>query len=137
MDHFVMNRRLYEAIVEAGSLQSVDNFSCHDPIYCKIRLGELNLDLEKAEFKSRPSWNKASEQNRSDYSKELEIKLASIRIPECLVTCRNLKCKEHVQDLNDYCEDILMAIEVSADETLPKTKQPGKDRRLYTGSHSG
>ena len=42
VDHFVMNQRLYEAIAEAGSIQSVDNFSGHDPIYCRIRFGELN-----------------------------------------------------------------------------------------------
>ena len=59
-----LNKGLYDAIVEAGSIQSVDNFSWHDPIYCKIRLGKLDLDLEKVEFKSRPSWNKSSDQEK-------------------------------------------------------------------------
>ena len=55
VDHFVMNKRLYEAIMEAGSVQSVDNFSCHDHIYCKIRFEKINLSLEKVDFKLVPS----------------------------------------------------------------------------------
>ena len=67
-----MNQRLYEAIAEAGSIQSVDNFSGHNPIYCKIRFGELNLDLEEVDFRSVPSWGRASDDEKAYYQEELE-----------------------------------------------------------------
>jgi hypothetical protein len=77
-------------------------------------LGKLNLDLEKADFKPRPSWNKASDADRAEYKEQLEHKLSRIRIPEHIESCRDLKCKEHEQELNEYCEDILKAIDDSA-----------------------
>ena len=87
VDHFVVNPRLYSAIAEAGSVQSVDNFSGHDPVYCKIRFEDLNLDLEKFESKSVPSWGKASTQEQDNYKHELENRLADIILPACVETC--------------------------------------------------
>ena len=130
VDDFICNRTLYEAIVEAGSIQSVDNFSWHDPIYCKLSLGRLNLDLETVQFKPRPSWGKSSDQEKQSYSNNLENRLSTIKIPECVEACRDLKCEEHSKELNDYFEEILEAIEYSADETLPKTKPQGKNRKI-------
>ena len=124
VDHFVLNQRLYDAIAEAGSIQSVDNFSGHDPIYCKIRFEQLDLKLEKVEFKSVPSWGKANNLEKDNYQNELDRKLNNIAIPACIETCRDLQCKEHVSEINNYCEDILEAVEVSANENLPKTRPP-------------
>ena len=114
VDHFVMNRRLYDAIAEAGSIPSIENFSGHDPIYCKIKFEKLNLELERAEFKSVPSWGKATEEEKSSFTHEIENKLDKINIPACVTLCKNVKCKEHSEELNSYCEDILEAIELSA-----------------------
>ena len=42
VEHFIFNKNRYEAIIESGSVQSVDNFSWHDPTYFKLILGMLN-----------------------------------------------------------------------------------------------
>ena len=34
--------------------------------------------------------------------------------------------------MNEYCENILEAIDVCADETLPATKPPGKNNHKHT-----
>ena len=121
-----MNRRLYDAIAEAGSIPSIENFSGHDPIYCKIKFEKLNLELERAEFKSVPSWGKATEEEKSNFTHEVENKLDKINIPACVTHCKDVKCKEHSEELNSYCEDILEAIELSAKDQLPMTKPPGQ-----------
>ena len=130
VDHFIFNKNLYEAIVEAGSVQSVDNFSWHDPIYCKLSLGKLNLDLETVNFKPKPSWKISSDHDKQAFSDDLDIRLSEIKIPACVQTCRDLECEGHVEEINVYCEDILEAIEDSANETLPKTKPPCTNRKL-------
>ena len=45
-----MNKGLYDSIIEAGSIQSVENLSGHDPIYCKMKSSNLDLQLEKPAF---------------------------------------------------------------------------------------
>ena len=135
VDHFVMNKGLYEEIIEAGSIQSVENLSWHDPIYCKIRLSNLDLQLEATEFKHRLSWNTASNQNKSDFADYLDICLDHINIPDCLVNCKDLRCKNHTRELNDYCEDLLSAtaIDESAVETIPWTMLSKKRGNLLPG----
>ena len=118
IDHFIVNERLYNAISEAGSVRSVEILSGHDPIYCKIIVGQLDLSLEKENTKPLPSWGKASEFERNNYRFELENRLNNIDIPGG-VNCRNILCNEHTDELNEYCEEVLQAVELAAKDQLP------------------
>ena len=128
IDHFVVNDRLYSAIVEAGAIRSVDNFSWHDPIYCKIKVGQLDLELEKEVRKPVPSWNNSSETKKENYRFELENRLNNIHIPGSVSVCRNVLCNQHDDDLNDYCETVLDAIELAAKDQLDSTKVKDEEK---------
>ena len=48
--------------------------------------------------------------------------MRSLDIPESLLQCRYLKCKTHIDEVNEYCENLILAIEKAAVKTLPSTK---------------
>ena len=133
VDHFIVNKSLYDAILEAGSIQSDENFSWHDPIYFKIGLSNLNLQLETLQYTAKPSWNKASEENKSQFTECLNAKLANLDISNHLLQCKDLNCKIHIQEINNYCEDLLEAVDESAVETIPISKPYCKSKFGFPG----
>ena len=107
------------------------------PSIVKKRFEQLDLKLEKVEFKLLPSWGRAKDLEKDTYQNELDRKLTSINIPDCVKAFKDLHCKEHIFEINDYCEDILEAIEVSANENLPKTRPPRSEEnsKIIIGSN--
>ena len=128
-----MNKGLYDAVVEAGSLQSIENLSWHDPIYCKIKLNNLDLQLETHEYMAKPSWNKASIEQKANYSDHLEARLANITVPECITRCKDFKCKNHWDELNIYCENVLEAIDEVTSVAIPVALPCTKSGSLLSG----
>ena len=124
IDHFVVNDRLYNAISEAGAVRSVENLSWHDPIYCKIKVGQLNLELEKEVRKSIPSWERATDIEKENYKFELENRLNNIDIPDSARDCRNVWCERHDFEMNDYCENVL-----EAKDQLPVSNKQKANRK--------
>ena len=128
VDHFVGSNKIYEAITEAGVIHSPDNFSDHSPIYCKVRVGELDVSLEANNRKPVPSWSKAKEIKKEAWSFDVTERLNNIPVPTCL-HCKNLHCKDHTEDIEDYSMDILQAVEDSSKHCLPQTGSNGKSHQ--------
>ena len=47
IDHFATSRRVFDDIIEAGVIHSGENLSNHSAIFIKIKVGNLDLQLEK------------------------------------------------------------------------------------------
>ena len=47
-------------------------------------------------------------------------------VPDCVTECRNVHCVDHDNAINEYCETILDAIELSAKDQLPSTGKKTK-----------
>ena len=74
-----------------------------------------------------PSWINSSETEKENYRFELENRLNNIHIPDIVSDCRNVLCDQHNDDLNDYCETVLDAIELAAKDQLESTKVKDKE----------
>ena len=59
IDHFLSNERFY-AFTKAGMIIHPDNMSGHLPIFCKLDMDQLNLELERLTSTPKPSVFRAS-----------------------------------------------------------------------------
>ena len=118
VDHFAGSERLYNSVIEFNVIHSGQNTSDHDPIYAKLSVGELEVTTEEQTKSSIPSWSKANDTERNKCIDKMATLLDAIHIPEC-VNCENMSCSKHIDEMEDYCLNVLDAIEKSAKTSLP------------------
>ena len=133
IDHFVANQAIVNRVVEAGVIHSADNLSNHSPIFCKIDIGEIDNSTEEVKTTPKPSWAKATPENIENYKGDLENRLSDIVVPNC-VNCRDPVCKLHSDQVEDYCVDILEAIDEAAKVNVPSS---GTSRSSSRGKKGG
>ena len=96
------------------------NNSNHSAIFTKLKVGELNIEVESIKSEKRVNWAKASDIARENYRFNLSGKLNTLASPDCL-NCHDLNCNEHNLSIEDYTMDVLQAVESTAKECLPST----------------
>ena len=81
---------------------------------------EQNFSAPKAP-KPRPSWKKASYDQKSDYKIHLAERLAGISTPDSALCCTDVHCKDpqHKEDLDQYRLEVLETVQAVAEEILP------------------
>ena len=127
IDHFIASPHIYNSVLEASVIHSGDNTSNHSPIYCKINIGDIDTNTESVDSKSKPSWNKASDEDKKKYINVLDEKLASIEIPDC-VECSDLHCLDHDDPMEVYSSEVLEAVDTAAQECIPLSGKSGGGR---------
>ena len=128
LDHFFVNQRLLDCIVDAGPVHLGDNLSRHSPIMIKIKLSQgvtlrsLEQDIPRPR---KPAWYKATLEDKDKYTELLDLKLRDLEIPESL-DCMDIlcKCPEHSQDRDSHVIDILCTIVETSYSCIPLTAKP-------------
>ena len=128
IDHINYSEGLAASLSDAGVLHMVDNKSDHSPIYAVFESINVEQDVSKSDKKtSKPSWRRASDKQKSDYSNKLEEKLSQINIPESISKCRDVKCQneQHKEEADILMEKVLCTVQKVAEGCLPvpKTKE--------------
>ena len=118
IDHLVSNHQVILATKEAGVLHHPENTSNHSPVFVKLDVGSLRVDVEEVVPLPRTSWAKASEEAKIKYKAEIASKLDNLQVPEC-IDCMNLHCQVHADMIADYTTSVLECIEAAARESLP------------------
>ena len=95
----------------------MDNLSDHCPIYCRLRIADVNNTLNKSSFNSgpKPSWNNASDDQKREYIVNLERYLKLIEKPHGLVNCDDVHCCEQKHRLE--CDELMTNILETIDKT--------------------
>ena len=99
-----------------------DNLSGHCPIWVKLRLGALPVKQKYSSWVPRkPSWGKASQEQISQYTANLDQKLHSLSIPLHSLSCKNPQCldKSHSDLRDSFMLDILLALVECSYTSLP------------------
>ena len=125
IDHFFWNEELSEQVYDAGVIHSADNSSDHSPVYCVIKVKPDQLiESNPASGIQKPSWKRASQNEKEDFKQSLGIKLGQLEIPESVMTCRDVHCVDidHQNDIDSYVAQILNLMEQEAFNTLPVIK---------------
>ena len=100
IDHFACSRSILPIITEAGVLHSGDNTSNHSAIFAKLTVGNIKEQADHVNSEKKVDWDKSSEQARVAYKDRLTVLLDDIACPAC-ITCSDLHCKVHAQDIED------------------------------------
>ena len=128
LDHFFLNETTQRAVLDAGVIHLPDNMSDHCPIFCTLDVQSIEVDKSsnpQAENPPKPSWKKASEEEKENYIQSLEEQLSSLHVPESLY-CKNIKCQDanHCNDADDFITSILEFVQSSATSSLPSPAPP-------------
>ena len=122
LDHFLWSEGTANDIVDAGVIHLVENESDHCPIFCNILIPNIDTPQKKSQSYQRlkPSWKKASEDDKETFRATLADKLELVSTPQSM-HCRNPKCdlEEHRNESDNYIEEVLNAMSTSARDSLP------------------
>ena len=135
LDHFFWNEELSRSIMDAGVLHSPDNCSDHSPIYCVLKNQNVQFDQENPIANSeKPSWRKASQEERTNFKTLLNQKLLTLEIPTSVNSCFDVHCKEpeHCDNADQLMGQILEAVEEAAKDSLPTKKTSPSTRKKVT-----
>ena len=136
IDHFFWSDNLDSSVIDAGVIHSIENPSDHSPIYCVIDSDILNQKEENpAVSVSRPSWKRASEEEKLAFRETIVAKLSNINIPAAASECKNLQCdnQDHREKIDDYTEAILEAINDGPHDCLPLPNVKQSKSKIFPG----
>ena len=111
------NVRGYFAIHEDG------NLSDHNPIVMNIILNMQYSLSEERLFTKKMSWKKADDFDILAYKHVFKL-LNKINIPLCAVHCKNMFCKEQVDDIDHYYSAIIASCIKATSRCIPTTSKP-------------
>ena len=123
VDHIFWNEESHENVCDAGVVHIPENTSDHCPVYCVVKTGKMEISSNPSNIPSppKPSWKKASPEEKAIYKTNLEVGLSSINLPESLTSCRDVHCSNpsHSDDADKAIIDILECIEKTSFDCLP------------------
>ena len=122
IDHFFWPDNLDSFVLEAGVLHSIENPSDHSPIYCVIDHYNLKQNkVEAVKSKPKPTWKKASEEQKEDYNLCISERLSNVSVPKEVSECCDVKCDniDHRNSIDNYVEEVLHTINDTAYDCLP------------------
>ena len=123
IDHFLGNQRLYNVVSEAGVINSPDNHSGHSPIYTRMNVDQLNLEVEVPEKIPKHSWENASDEEKENFRGTLQQLLENLNPPIECADCDSLKCVEHDVTVDTYATGICEALDQAVSTCLPLVGQ--------------
>ena len=122
LDHFFWNNLFSQSVTDAGVLHLPGNMSDHQPIYCTFNSDLIEEQLQQPNnTKPRPSWSRASSEEKYVYKANLEQGLADLYIPYSVTHCQDLHCQDtsHKEELDHYAIAVLDIIQGAAEVSLP------------------
>ena len=135
IDHFFISEQLSARVTDTGVLHHPDNTSDHEPVFCVINSIILtSSSIQVTTPKPRPSWRKASKDEKEMYRFLLDRKLEAIVVPTQIAECKDIKCKdpEHIEAVIWFSSELLDAVQRAGKETLPCPRAGSSDTRKPT-----
>ena len=140
LDHFFLNEQLMANVKDAGVIHHPDNVSDHEPIYCIFKSIIIPISVTTAApDQPRPSWSRASLEEKEHYSYLLDSRLASVMVPVQVSECRDVHCKneEHLEAIDWFAAEVIEAVQTAAETALPCPRPGGGSvqRKVTPGFH--
>ena len=88
LDHFFWSETLHDGVIDAGVIHLPENKSDHSPIFCVIEIEAIQQEVSNAApRKPKPSWKRASQEEKSGFKELLEENLSLLNIPHSVMSC--------------------------------------------------
>ena len=92
----MISKGLVNLVQDSGVVHRGDNLSRHSPIYMTLDLG--NITSKPISCKTTPmrypDWEKASYQETTDYTMNLQKNLQMLKFPDSVRHCKDPLCKK-------------------------------------------
>ena len=112
-----------DAIGNSGVVHIPENLSDHCPVYCIMNFSHIPADEGpiRKPGPPKPSWSKATQEQKDDFKNHLENALLELDIPESLANCNDVHCDNplHSETADNIIVDILQSVEKAAYDKLP------------------
>ena len=131
IDHFAFSNDLFHTMETMSTIDDENNFSDHRAIYCQLDINVNYCQRPEVLLQNRPNWRKASPTDIDNYSKQLEILLRDIHVPEEALYCKNSVCDIHTSHICNFYTAIADACLKAMDITIPKCT--GSKKKLLPG----
>ena len=123
LDHFFVNQRLLDQIEDAGPIHLGDILSRHSPIMVKLKLNQIITSKTKQSdtpIMRKPSWYKASMEEKLRYTESLDTQLRELSIPDSL-NCQEVDCQcfQHGEERDKHVIDILCTLVETSHSCIP------------------
>lgn len=121
IDHFMVNERLLNYIIDCQPLHLGDNRSRHSPVMLKINIGNIPLQKDFTIPRPRqPAWKKANNQQRNKYTRCLFDRINRLEIPNSL-DCKDPHCSnpEHRKERDTFMLDLITNWIEASHESIP------------------
>ena len=123
IDHFIVSENLLGKLISFDPIESINNFSDHLPVKCNFEIETLYSVYEtKKSFPKRcPAWDKATAIDKEKYKEIVEKKLEGIVIPHDAISCNDVFCTEHLNQINAFHNDIADVLVCASAECIPSS----------------
>ena len=130
-----MREQLADSVLDAGVINHHEYSSNHEPVYCVLSSTILSsTSSQEAALRSRPSWKKATIEEKQLIEMTLNLKLEAIMIPTQLLESEDIHCKneEHLEAVDWFATEVMEAIHLAGEETLPFPGAGMEERKKKT-----
>ena len=125
LDLLHISEALLQTVTDGGPIHHPDNTSDHEPIYCIFESITLARNSsQRLEYRPRPSWRMAGQEEKQNYRYMLNMELGAISIPTQLSECHDPHCndEEHLEAIDWFSAETMEAIQRAGEITLPLPK---------------
>ena len=124
IDHFFWNEEFGSKVTDAGVIHLPENMSDHCPVYCKYTIvpkKSVPNNLHRTANRTLTSWNKATEEQKVEFSNEVTTVLENVPIPTHL-RCRNVHCNDpsHRAAVDEVMSTVLISLEEAAIKNMSR-----------------
>ena len=120
LDYFLVTSDLLNIVSSVGVHHHPEEYSCHDPIWVKLDLGQLKVKSMNSVNKRKPGWNEATYEDINNYINMLSNKLKRVVNTEGMV-CEDTKCYDavHGNEIDHKVLNVLTGIVESSYSCIP------------------
>ncbi|ELU02058.1 hypothetical protein CAPTEDRAFT_218117 [Capitella teleta] len=122
LDHFIVSENLFGSIESSYScLHEGDNLSDHLPVCLNLDVKASFAPQSNAHALNRPSWQRATVQDKAAYQLRLKELLREVDIPFDVFSCRPFECvcQDHGRMIEQYYSDVMSAMITASKECIP------------------
>ena len=105
--------------------------SNHSAIFVKLNLE--NVEKHEVEQKSQEKvmWDNTSLGAIENYKDTLDMLLSDVHLPEC-INCKDLRCNDHKEEIDEYILSVLDSVQVASKECLPISGKKSQKKKNKT-----
>ncbi|ELU01730.1 hypothetical protein CAPTEDRAFT_200004, partial [Capitella teleta] len=138
LDHFIVSENLFGSIESYSCLHEGDNLSDHLTVCLNLDVKVSFAPQSNAYALNRPSWQRATVQDKAAYQLRLKELLREVDIPFDVFSCRPFECvcEDHGRMIEQYYSDVMSAMIRASKECIPsRSKKKAAGWSTYVSHH--